>query len=86
MVPAQALRKAGLFRFHRLQWMNSKEPRLVRGLGGNGLFQPQGFNPGAASYAMPVPIPVDVAEAEDRGIPLPDAPNREPIDGEGVRG
>jgi hypothetical protein len=57
--------------------MNSKEPRLVRGLGGNGLFQPQGFNPGAASYAMPVPIPVDVAVAEDRGSPLPDAPNRE---------
>jgi hypothetical protein len=54
--------------------MNSKEPRLVRGLGGNGLFQPQGFNPGAASYAMPVPIPVDVAEAEDRGHSAPGCP------------
>ena len=51
----------------------------MRGLGGNGLFQPQGFNPGAASYAMPVPIPVDVAVAEDRGSPLPD-PTRNPAE------
>jgi hypothetical protein len=35
--------------------MNSKEPRLVRGLGVDNLFQPQGFNPGAASSVTPVP-------------------------------
>jgi hypothetical protein len=32
---------AGLFRFHGLEWMNSKEPRLVRGLGVDELVQPR---------------------------------------------